>query len=499
MLLGGEMIAVGRYERTEPGEAEVAFLVRTPTRAGGSASCCSSTSPRRAASAASSASSPRCSRTTSAMIPTFREAGYRVASELRPGRDDPGVLHRPDRHRDRGHGAARPPRRGPVDRALRQRRLGGGHRGQPAPGQHRPGAGAQPGARRLHRQGLRGEPDGHPGVRAAGVRHGRRDPGRGRHRRGRRARRLRAGRRARLRRQGRARADRHLVRLRRDRRGGPAPAAPAGRPGALLRPAADRPQLPGPDQHRSRRAAQRLALAGDAAARAGRLLLPVRRPRLGDPQEGLQPRPRPLDLRQRRQPRGPVRQRPPAVLGGGRLHRGGAALPRVDRQPAQVLPDRPPGLAPQAGGRGPLRPHHAGRADGARGPQDRRPGPGRRRDVPAGGDHPGRDARRDVRRRPAGGAPAVAPRAPDRGRRQLRRPRAARHRRRRRRRARGQPLGVARPRSRGGGLRGRPRRGDRRPGRRLGGRGLHPAAQHLAASRSPTCSPPWGSSPTSRW
>ena len=49
------------------------------------------------------------------------------------------------------------------------------------------------------------------------------------------------------------------------------------------------------------------------------------------------------------------------------------------------------------------------------------------------------------------------------------------------------------------GLRGRARRGDRRPRRRLRDRGLHPAAQRLAARRSPTCSPRWGSSPTSRW
>ena len=75
-------------------------------------------------------------------------------------------------------------------------------------------------------------------------------------------------------------------RLRRDRRGGPAAAAAAGRAGPLLRPAADRPQLPRRHQHRPRRLAQRLALAGDAAARPGRLLLPVRRARLGDPGEG---------------------------------------------------------------------------------------------------------------------------------------------------------------------------------------------------------------------
>ncbi len=64
-----------------------------------------------------------------------------------------------------------------------------------------------------------------------------------------------------------------------------------------------------------------------------------------------------LDVRQRRQPRRRVGQRPAPVLGGGRLHRGRPALPGVDRQPPQVLPHRPPGLAAQADHRGPLRAH----------------------------------------------------------------------------------------------------------------------------------------------
>ena len=77
-------------------------------------------------------------------------------------------------------------------------------------------------------------------------------------------------RRARLRRQGRARPGRDLLRLRRDRRGGPAAAAHAGRPVPLLRPAADRPQLPRRHQHRPGGLAQRLALAADAGPRPGR-------------------------------------------------------------------------------------------------------------------------------------------------------------------------------------------------------------------------------------
>ena len=141
---------------------------------------------------------------------------------------------------------------------------------------------------------------------------------------------------------------------------------------ALLRPAPDRPQRARHHQHRPRRLAQRLPVVGDAAARPRRLLLPVRRAGLGDPGEGAEPRPRPDDVRQRRQPRRRLRQRPPAVLGGGRRHRGRAALPRVDRQPAQVLPHRPPRQPPQADRRGALRPQLAGRADGPRRAQDRR-------------------------------------------------------------------------------------------------------------------------------
>ena len=54
------------------------------------------------------------------------------------------------------------------------------------------------------------------------------------------------------------------------------------------------------------------------AARPGRLLLPVRRAGHGDPGEGPPSRAGPVDLRQRRQPRRRLGQRPAAVLGGGR-------------------------------------------------------------------------------------------------------------------------------------------------------------------------------------
>ena len=77
--------------------------------------------------------------------------------------------------------------------------------------------------------------------------------------------------------------------------------------------------------------AQRVAVAGDPAARPGRVLLPVRCARRGDPGERRAARARPVDVRVGRQPRRRVRQRPAAVLGGGHVDRGRAALSGVDR------------------------------------------------------------------------------------------------------------------------------------------------------------------------
>ena len=160
------------------------------------------------------------------------------------------------------------------------------------------------------------------------------------------------------------------------------------------------------------------------------------------------------------------------------VHRGRAALPRVDRQPAQVLPHRPPGLAAQADRRGPLGPHHPGRADGPRGPQHRR-APARRSTRCSG--RPG--SSRSTPWRTCSTSPSCSPtsRCP-RGRRVavvgnsdalglLAADAAA---------AVGlvvsRSVALGRRRDRRG-LRGRPRRRHRRPRRRLGGRGLHPAAQ----------------------
>ncbi len=186
----------------------------------------------------------------------------------------------------------------------------------------------------------------------------------------------------------------------------------------------------------------------------------------------------------RRQPRRRLGQRPPAVLAGGRRDRGRPALPGVDRQPAQVLPHRPPRQPPQADRRRAVRAQHAGCARWATPcARSRRRAAGGRRDVPPGRGHPGRHAGGDVRRRPAARPPAAA-----RGRRvavvgNSDAARPARRRRRHLRRARGQQAGRARRRRRRRGLRGRPRRGDRRPRGRRGRRDLHPAAQRLRRGR----------------
>ena len=331
MTVAERIIAVGRYDVIEAGRAEVAFLVQDAHQGRGIGQLLLEHLAQAGRERGVKRFVAEVLPDNRRMMQVFREQGYKVK-----GGWDEGVMHlefdidptetaigviAAREHRSEAASIADVPQR-------QERRR---HRRFPSQRHDRCGAGAQPRARRLRRPGLRREPGGRRGRGDAGV------PLRGRHPRRRRRRDRRGpgrggpGRRARLRRQGRARPDRHLQRLRRDRRGGPQAAAQAGRAGALLRPAADRPQLPRRHQHRRGGLAERLAGAADAAAWPRRLLLPVRRARHGDPGEGARPRPGPLDLRQRRQPCRRLRQRPPAVLGGGRRDRGDPALPGVDR------------------------------------------------------------------------------------------------------------------------------------------------------------------------
>ena len=371
------------------------------------------------------------------MIQIFRDAGYQRGQRLRGRRDAAGVPDRPDRHRDRrdaGTASTAPrPRRSSGSSTPRSVAVIGASRRQDTIGQALVrnlvlGDFTGPGVRR--------EPERPTSVAGhAGVRHRRRHPRRRRRRDRRGAGRGGAGRRARLRRQGRARPGRDLLGLRRDRRGGPAAAAPAGRAGPLLRPAADRPQLPRHHQHRPATCSLNASLSPrDAAARPGRLLLPVRRARLGDPGEGRT-----------------------TAASGSRRSSAPATAPTSPATTCCSTGRRttPPRSCCSTSSRSATRASSAGiaRRVSLRKPIDRgavraappracrwatrsarslAPPGGRRRDVPPGRGDPGRHPRRDVRRRPAARPPAAAARPPGRDRRQLRRARAARRRRRRR-------------------------------------------------------------------
>ena len=247
------MIAVGRYDVVQDGEAEVAFLVEDRHQGRGIAQLLLEHLAQAGRERGVEKFVAEVLPDNQKMIRTFRDAGYRVAQRVRRRRDGAGVPDRPDRHLGRRDGLPRAPGRGGVDRAVLPPALGGRGRRQPPAGHDRPGAGPQPRHGQLHRPGLRREPVLRRGVRHAGVRVGQRHPRRRRRRGGRRPRRGGAGRRARLRRQGRPRPGRDLVRLRRDRRGGPAAAAPAGRARPLLRAAADRAELPSASSTPTRR------------------------------------------------------------------------------------------------------------------------------------------------------------------------------------------------------------------------------------------------------
>lgn len=66
VTLGPDIVGVGRYDKVDEAEAEVAFLVEDSQQGRGSPRCCSSTWLRRAGSAAWHGSSRRCCPTTPA-------------------------------------------------------------------------------------------------------------------------------------------------------------------------------------------------------------------------------------------------------------------------------------------------------------------------------------------------------------------------------------------------------------------------------------------------
>ncbi|MGI8645937.1 MAG: GNAT family N-acetyltransferase [Nocardioides sp.] len=85
MLLGGEMIAVGRYERTAPGEAEVAFLVEDKHQGRGIGQLLLEHLAQAGRERGLERFVAEVLPDNQAMIRTFREAGYRVASDYDQG------------------------------------------------------------------------------------------------------------------------------------------------------------------------------------------------------------------------------------------------------------------------------------------------------------------------------------------------------------------------------------------------------------------------------
>ena len=85
VLLGGRMIAVGRYERTAPGEAEVAFLVEDRHQGRGIGQLLLEHLAQAGRERGLERFVAEVLPNNEAMIRTFREAGYRVASDYDQG------------------------------------------------------------------------------------------------------------------------------------------------------------------------------------------------------------------------------------------------------------------------------------------------------------------------------------------------------------------------------------------------------------------------------
>ncbi len=100
LLLSGEMIAVGRYDLVKPGEAEVAFLVEDRHQGRGIAQILLEHLAQAGRERGVDRFLAEVLPDNHKMINTFRDAGYRMVSELRRGRDAAGVPDRPDRHGD---------------------------------------------------------------------------------------------------------------------------------------------------------------------------------------------------------------------------------------------------------------------------------------------------------------------------------------------------------------------------------------------------------------
>ena len=85
MLLGGEMIAVGRFEVTDPGEAEVAFLVEDAHQGRGIGQLLLEHLAQAGRERGVERFVAEVLPDNKAMIATFRDAGYRLVSDYDQG------------------------------------------------------------------------------------------------------------------------------------------------------------------------------------------------------------------------------------------------------------------------------------------------------------------------------------------------------------------------------------------------------------------------------
>ena len=144
MTLSDRIIALGSYEADDLDKAEVAFLVEDAQQGRGIGQLLLEHLAQAGRERGVQRFVAEVLPDNQRMIQTFRDAGYRLVSDIEDGVMALEFPIESDRHRRRRDGQPRAPRRVQVDRDLLQPAFGGGHRRQPPAGHHRPGAGPQP-------------------------------------------------------------------------------------------------------------------------------------------------------------------------------------------------------------------------------------------------------------------------------------------------------------------------------------------------------------------
>ena len=157
--LGDDIVAVARYDRVAPDEAEVAFAVADDQQRRGLATLLLE---HLAGIARANGISTFVADTlpgNSKMLNVFAAAGWEADEPLRRGHGPRPLRDRADDDLGRRGRGAREPGRVGVDRAAARAALDRGDRREPPPGHDRPRAVPQPARVRLRGPGVPGEPD----------------------------------------------------------------------------------------------------------------------------------------------------------------------------------------------------------------------------------------------------------------------------------------------------------------------------------------------------